>query len=201
MRFFALPVAVLAASMLAGCSLPQGQAVTETPPPSPIRPDLRWDRAGSGEGAELVLYDASSSEALLRISCLPDPPRMTIVAERLTPVGSAEELSMGVDEEAFMFVADPTATDVPGVRAEGRIRPDLLSRFEDPRAVGVVYGAQRLGPYIPPDPGLARGFADGCREIAGLPAGQVRRRTGPSRRVAGAMPVTVIRPAPDENEG
>ena len=115
----------------------------------------------------MVLYDAQGAP-LLRLACVRDPAVMTVLAERFRAVGSEERLSFGVDAEPFVFVADTTAPRPVGVEARAPISEDLLRRLETAREVAASYGAQTLGPHMPPDPDTARRFADACRQIAGL---------------------------------
>jgi len=125
-----------------------------------------WSAEVGGSGMALVLSDTAGAP-LLRIACVRDPALMTILVEGFHPVASEEQLSFGVDEEPFVFVADPTADLPSGVAAEAPIPEDLLDRFAGATEARVVYGYQRAGPYPPPDPELRERFVRACREIAG----------------------------------
>jgi hypothetical protein len=112
-----------------------------------------------------ILLSDADGRVLLRIACVRDPAEMTIVAETFQAIGSEERLSFGVDEEPFVFVADPMADRPAGVEAKSPIQEDLLRRFESAREVRAVYGAQTLGPYPPPDQETTRQFVAACRQI------------------------------------
>jgi hypothetical protein len=136
------------------------------PVPAPsgaIDGGLRWSAQLSGPEPVLTLFDADDAP-LLRIAC-EEPARMVLEVETFHPVGSEERLSFGVDGEPFVFVADPTADRRSGVQAEAPIMDELLDRFESAREVSAVYGAQRFGPYMPPDAESARRFVAGCRQL------------------------------------
>jgi hypothetical protein len=139
------------------CAGPQATAA----PPMPGE----WGVQVSGVG--IALSFSSADRPVLRIACVRDPAEMTIIAETFRAVGSEERLSFGVDEEPFVFVADPMADRPSGVEAKSPIPADLLDRFEHAREVRAVYGAQTLGPLPPPAPGLITQFINACRRIAG----------------------------------
>jgi hypothetical protein len=155
---------------LGGCDrAPAPEGTTQTPPAAAdtpaIQPGLQWSAQVSGAGMALILSDAAGAP-LLRIACVRDPALMTIVAETFEPIGSEERLSFGVDGEPFVFVADPLAERPSGVEAEAPIREELLARFEAANAISAVYGAQQLGPHLPPDPETTERFVTACRQLA-----------------------------------
>ena len=113
-----------------------------------------------------LILSESTGRPLLRIACVRDPAVMTVVVETFQPVGSEERLSLGVDGEPFVFVADPAADRPSGVEAEAPIPGELLDRLEAAQGLSVSYGSQTVGPHIPPDPGTAQRFVSACREIA-----------------------------------
>ena len=135
-----------------------------SPGATPINVGLRWDAQTSGAGVSLTLFGAGG-ESLLRIACVRDPARMTVEVETFTPIGSEERLSLGVDDEPFVFVADPTAERPAGVQAEAPISDDLLTRLTAAREVSAVYGSQTLGPHMPPDAETTSRFVEGCRQV------------------------------------
>ncbi len=137
---------------------------TVSPGATPINIGLRWDAQTSGAGNSLTLFGAEG-EPLLRLACVRDPAMMTVEVETFMPVGSEERLSIGVDDEPFVFVADPTAERPSGVRAEAPIFDDMLERMAAAREVSAVYGAQTLGPHIPPDRETTGRFVAACRQI------------------------------------
>lgn len=125
---------------------------------------LQWSNQVSGSGTALVLTEGGG-RPLLRIACVRDPSRMVIMAESFRPIESEERLSFGVDDEPFVFVAEP-AKHPSGVEATSPIHGDLLARLEGAQQVSAVYGAQDLGPYPPPDRDTTARFVGACREIA-----------------------------------
>lgn len=145
-------------------------ACAPEPPPfagseSAIAAGPTWETTVSGAGVGLLLSGAGG-EPLLRLACARGPARMTVVAERFRAIGSEERLTLGLDGRAFVFVADPTAERPTGVEAEGPILAELLDTVERARAVSVSYGAQTLGPHMPPGPAAARRFVSACRQVA-----------------------------------
>lgn len=136
-----------------------------SPDATPIQVGLRWDSQASGAGFSLTLSGASG-EPLLRLACVRDPALMTVEVEPFEPIGSEERLSLGVDDEPFVFVADPTAARPSGVQAEAPISEDLLKRLTTAREIRAVYGAQTLGPHMPPDSEATGRFVEVCREIS-----------------------------------
>jgi hypothetical protein len=51
------------------------------------------------------------------------------------------------------------------VQAETTIDPELLERLRRATAVQAVYGAQQLGPYMPPDEDASAQFVRVCQQI------------------------------------
>lgn len=167
-RLGAARLAVLATALVGACR-PVAAPLSSQPvrePAAGIQAGLRWDSVVSGAGVALVLYEADGAP-LLRLACAREPAVMTVLAERFRTVGSEERLSLGFDDDPFVFVADTMSGRPQGVEASAPISDDLLRRLEAAREVAVSYGSQRLGPHIPPDPETARGFAAACRRIAG----------------------------------
>ena len=161
--------ALLAILCAAACDRAPAPEPAPDPAPPPaeepgIRPGLSWSARVSGAGVSLVLADAAGAP-LLHLACVRDRAVMTAEVHPFEPVGSEERLTLGVGGEAFVFVADPTAERPSGVQAEAPIRADLLARLEDASEVSAVYGAQTLGPHLPPDPESAARFVSACRRI------------------------------------
>jgi hypothetical protein len=132
-----------------------------------IQSGLRWNSLVSGSGMALDLSDAAGA-SLLRVACVRDPALMTIVVETFQAIVSEESLSFGLDGEVFVFVANPPGQRPYGVEAEAPIRGELLDHLETAREVSAIYGAQGLGPYLPPDEETTERFVTTCRRIAGL---------------------------------
>ena len=142
-------------------------AADVAPPPveePAIHPGLSWSARVTGAGVSLVLSDAAGAP-LLHLACVRDRAAMTAEVHGFEPIGSEERLTLGVGGEPFVCVADPTAERPSGVQAEAPIRAELLARLEDANEVSAVYGAQTLGPHLPPDPESTALFVSACRRI------------------------------------
>jgi hypothetical protein len=164
-----LPALALLALLPAACD----RRAEPAPPPSDpapvaaepeIRPGPSWASRVTGAGVSLLLFDAAGAE-LLHLACVRDRAVMTVEVAPFEAIGSEERLSLGVDGEAFVFVADPTAERASGVQAEAPIDAELLRRLEAATGVSASYGAQTLGPHVPPDPESAGRFVSACRSI------------------------------------
>ena len=129
-----------------------------------IQPGLAWGALVGGSGVSLTLSGPDGAP-LLRLACTRDPDLVTLVVESFEAVGSEERLSFGIDDEPFLFVADPGADRPSGVEGEAPLSDDFLIRLEGARSISAVYGAQTLGPHMPPDPEATRLFVSGCRQI------------------------------------
>lgn len=172
MKFLA-GFAAPAALALAACSedpappAPVEPAAEPAPPAAPTQPGLSWDMASSGEGVALVMSGPDGSQRL-HLGCTRHPPRLVLVVNDFNPVGSEERLTVGLDEQLFVFVAEPTAPGA-GVRATTAVSGDFLERLPRAATLGAVYGAQAFGPVRPPPQEMATRFAAECRQAAGLP--------------------------------
>lgn len=167
-----LGISVTGLLILAACG---GEAPPPTTAPAPAVPaeaapaisqGLSWTTQVGGAGVALILSGPDGAP-LLRLACVRDPAAMTVTAERFTAIGSEERLTLGLDDEAFTFVADSTAERPIGVEATAPISEDLLARLTTANAVSAVYGQQRIGPHIPPHPEAARQFVSACRQVRG----------------------------------
>lgn len=150
----------LAASLaLAACER------SEQPPASPaVEQPPTAQTSWSASDAALILRDAQD-EIVLALACEERPARMSIEVPGFREIGSEERLSFGADNESFVFVAQLGAPS--GVKAEGQIHDNLLTRLERARTVTANYGAQYEGPHPAPAPEQAGAFASACRAIAG----------------------------------
>jgi hypothetical protein len=138
-------------------------------PAGAIQAGLRWATQVGGSGVSLTLFEANG-DALLRLACVRSPNEMVVTGERFTPIASEERLTLGAGGGAHAFVADPTADRPSGVEARGPIPPGLLDGLAEATEVSAVYGAQKIGPHIPPDPQMAQAFVSACRQLsAGSP--------------------------------
>jgi hypothetical protein len=131
------------------------------PAPAPIQAGLKWDVVSSGEGSALVLNDAAG-EPVMQWACMSGPARLIVRVQPFNPIGSEERLSIGVDNEAYALVAASTKPG-PGVQAEGEIFPDLLARLPTATSIAASYGAQTVGPHMPPSKDQADAFVAACR--------------------------------------
>lgn len=147
-------------------SSPAGPGAAPTP--------ASWSVRVTGAGIALVYGDqaaaAGAGEPVLRVACVRDPATMQVEVSSFQAIGSEERLSFGVDDEPFVFVADPTADRPSGVLGEGPIEPALLDLLLTGQEIHAVYGAQSVGPLPVPDAETVGRFVDGCRGIAGRAA-------------------------------
>lgn len=160
-----LSSSVLAVAVLLAACGPQEAGEPSAEPasaPAATAQTHSWTAQVSGAGAALVAADAAGAP-VLSLACAPAPAELIVTVEGFQPVGSEEQLSIGVDDEPFVLVADPGKRPA-GVEARGPIPEDFLKRLETAREVRAVYGAQALGPLAPPDAGTAERFAQACRE-------------------------------------
>lgn len=140
---------------------PAAPAASEPAQPAPIQAGPKWDVVSSGEGSALVLNDAAG-EPVMQWACMSGPARLIVRVQPFNPVGSEERLSIGVDNEAYALVAASTKPG-PGVQAEGEIFPDLLQRLPTATSIAASYGAQTVGPHMPPSKEQAEAFVAACR--------------------------------------
>jgi hypothetical protein len=149
---------------------PAGEARTSAraQPASAIAPGLAWTTRVTGVGVSMTLTEANGAP-VMQLACTRDPAEMTLVVDRFRPVGSEDRLTLGVGEEPFVFVADLRTERPSGVEAAAPISEALLERLEAAQSVSAVYGAQQVGPHIPPDAEAARIFSSACRAVAGRP--------------------------------
>lgn len=166
-----LSLALAAALALGACSPaeapPPPAAPVEPPPAAAVQPGLSWARSATGEGVALTLLDPAGA-ALLRLGCIRNPATMTLRVEGFTPIASEDRLTVGLDDELFVFVADLSATVGQGVVAEAPIDTDFLDRLQSASAISAVYGAQQLGPHMPPPGDMAGTFAAECRRAVAV---------------------------------
>lgn len=168
-------IAATAALALAACSedpAPPAPAEPAGDPTAPApaaatQPGLSWESASSGEGVALVMTGPDGGQRL-HLGCTRHPPRLIMVVNDFHPVGSEERMTVGLDEQLFVFVAEPTAPGA-GVRATTAVSSDFLERLPRTATIGAVYGAQEFGPFRPPPQEMAASFAAECRQAAGLP--------------------------------
>lgn len=141
---------------------PESEAPAQ-PPQAAIAPGLSWAASASGEGAVLTLSDPEGGD-VLRLGCVRNPAAMTLTVAGFTPINSEDRLTVGLDDQLFVFVADlPASSAETGVVAQADVSTDFLERLQSANAISAVYGAQQLGPHIPPPADIAGTFAAECR--------------------------------------
>ena len=170
-----LGLILVTALALGACSPaePPPAAAPEAPAPAPapeapIAPGPSWAASASGEGAVLTLSDAAGLE-VLRLGCVRNPAAMTLTVGGFTPIDSEDRLTVGLDDQLFVFVADLQASSAEaGVVAQVEVSTDFLDRLQSAQAIGAVYGAQQLGPHMPPPADIAGTFAAECRRAVAV---------------------------------
>lgn len=140
----------------AGPETPAGRAAPGATPDVATQLGLSWQ--ASSNGADLTLREADGSP-LLALSCA--NRTMTAVAPRFEEIASEERFSLGADDQVFILVAQLGRSE--GVRAEGQPADYFLDHLPSANAIHANYGAQNLGPHMPPSPDQARAFAAACR--------------------------------------
>lgn len=103
---------------------------------------------------------SSNEQSVLSLACLGDLGTLEIAVPSFSPVGSAEELALGIDDDSHLLVVEPIA-DQP-VKGQGAIPRAFLARLVGASEIRVVYGAQRLDGIEPPDREIASRFVAAC---------------------------------------
>lgn len=151
MRRLILP-AVLA---LAACDPAPPAPPAPEPAPAPAPAPAAW--AATSEG---VLAWVDEDEARrFALSC--DAGVLRVHAPWLARIGSEDRLTVGAGDEAFALVAD-LASPEAGVTASGPVPADFLARLARGEAIGLVYGAQPIGPVPAPEAAVLGPFVDAC---------------------------------------
>ncbi|CAN5715602.1 hypothetical protein BH23GEM6_BH23GEM6_24520 [soil metagenome] len=143
--------------MFGGCERLQSEAVRS----DTIHAGLLWSLRLEDVGTTLLLTDASGA-SVLSISCREEPRTMTIDVEKFQPVSSEDRMSVGAGDEAFVFVADLADTTTSGVRAHAPTSEMFLEHFQRATQISASYGAQTVGPHMPPDPSDTKRFVGAC---------------------------------------
>jgi hypothetical protein len=159
-------LALACAAALAACApdapppaepgAPAGEAAPGATPDVATQLGLSW--IASEDGTQLTLRNPDGS-TLLALSCA--NRTMTALAPGFEEVASEERFSLGADDQVFILVAQLGQAD--GVRAEGAPAEEFLNRLPTANSVHANYGAQNLGPHVPPSRDQARAFAAACR--------------------------------------
>lgn len=135
---------------------PAGQPAPGTTPDIATQLGLSW--LASPDGAQLTLQGSDES-VLLALSC--SNRTITAVAPRFEEVASEERFSLGADDLVFILAAQ--LGQESGVRAAGAPAAEFLNHLPNATFIHANYGAQNLGPHIPPPSDEARAFAAACR--------------------------------------
>ncbi len=168
----ALTACALVSAALAGCQAAGasagGEPVGAAGGAAGVSPGLRWGSAVSGSGIALSLSGPDGA-TLLQLACVRDPAELTVEVKRFRPIPSEERFSVGfgASDDPVTFVAELGEARPQGVEARAPITPELLAKIEAATEIRAVYGAQTLGPHLPPDLESAQRFTRACRQIAG----------------------------------
>lgn len=122
--------------------------------------DSLWTFSASNAGTAIAVN--AHGEEILRIVCRREPPILTVDVHAFTSIGSEEQLSIGLDGEPYIFVAQVTPPPPIGVHAEREPDEEFIERLGRARTVSVVYGAQTSGPHPVPDRETAESFTNAC---------------------------------------
>ncbi len=151
MRRLSLPI--LLALTAAGCE--PAPPVPAEPAPAPV--PAGWTAAPDGA---LVWADADEDRRFALTCASGD---LHVRAPGLERIGSEDRLTLGAGDEAFALVADLTSPEA-GVVASGRIPADFMARLARGEAIGLVYGAQRIGPVPAPEAAIVGPFVEACAD-------------------------------------
>lgn len=172
-------LALIAAVLLAGCARapesatpvpPQaaGNAIQESggpeTPEAPPSARARWDLQSSGEGAALVIGDASG-DTVLRLFCPAGSGKWLVNVPAFRAIGSEERFSFGNATQVATLVADAAGDAARGgVTGEGPVPRDLAILLSG--RVAASYGRQVSGPHAAPPSDLANAFTGACLDVA-----------------------------------
>ena len=136
---------------------PQATAQAVAPGEMPL--PAVWVVETSGAGTALVL--TQNGQETMRIACRRSPRELYVEVPGFTEIGSEDRMTVGAGDEAFGLVADLQAERPSGVEATGPIEDGLLERIAGGQELGVMYGAQQVGPLPGPDAETGQRFAAG----------------------------------------
>ncbi len=156
--------AVLALALIgpAACSPPAEKAAAPAAPAGPAAATgPEWVFGMGKNSVELTrLIGGKADDPELRLICARGEG-FTLLAPKVTAVGSEERLSLGADGAVVALVA---TTAKAGVKAAGPIDGDLLAILSGKAPLSLSYGATNAGPFAPPD-AARRAFAETCRKL------------------------------------
>ena len=180
MRSIFAPVALLA--LAAACSEapppaaeddptahePMANEVAEVPAP-PVDPEVpvtAWElRSGNGAAMLALTSDTGTPTATLICAASGGTDRLRINVPGFEPIGSEEQMNFGAGETVVALVADPGGdAQRGGVTGAGPLPSEFAAIVGNPEGIGIVYGAQQVGPLPAVPANLARTFVDACRE-------------------------------------
>jgi hypothetical protein len=148
---------------------PADEALTRPPADDMAVTGRRWETLAGHEGNALVLLGEGDRQ-IFHMACLSGDRELQIIASDFTVIGSEERMTMGVDNDAYGFVADVEWTG-GGVMARNAIEPQFLQMLGRTTDLSVLYGTQQGGPWPAPSAEQRAAFIAGCTEIAGAAAG------------------------------
>lgn len=154
--------------VLTGCQAETEAGDTPTPTDATEQTRTRWDQLASDEGSALVLLGEGDRQ-IFHMACLRADREIQIIASDFTIIGSEERMTMGLDNDAYGFVADTEWTN-GGVMARTAIEPSVLDALSRTDEVSVIYGVQQGGPWPAPSVQQRAAFIEGCNGIAVAPA-------------------------------
>ncbi|MBN8553076.1 MAG: hypothetical protein J0L52_09320 [Caulobacterales bacterium] len=156
----------VATLVLVSCDAPPAAEGAATPTPEDLAAtNQRWEGLASDEGTALALLGEGDRQ-IFHMACLRAERQLQIIASDFTVIGSEERMTMGVDDDAYGFVADTEWTG-GGVMARNAIEPQFLGMLARTTDLSVVYGVQRGGPWPAPSIEQRAAFIEGCADIAG----------------------------------
>lgn len=159
--------AFVATLVLTGCQEPSAPPETAAETAARLAaqaPQATWVEITGADGAAVTLLGEGDRQ-LAHLACLSGPARVEVIDRTFTKVRSEERLTLGLDDEAFALVAD-LERETPGVVGVGTLDPALLDRLASARAISLVYGGQRSGPFEAPDAEVMGRFVTACRALA-----------------------------------
>lgn len=153
--------AIVAVFLLAGCGRNAEPIAPQANSPDDAQAS-QGDQQSSGEGAALVINDASGKMAV-RLFCPAGAGTLLVNVPAFRPIGSEERLSFGQGGEAVALVADSSGDKARGgVTGEGPLPDNLVALLSG--RLSASYGAQTSGPHPESAAALVNAFAGACSD-------------------------------------
>lgn len=144
---------------------PSGPPLAQQSAPQPVQPaaadPIQWETVVQGPATTLRLVESGATR--LQMTCIGRPARLIVNAPGFAAIGSEDRFSLGLGDRPVTLVADLRARS--GVTAEMPMPDNLPALLREAKAISAYYGQQRVGPFAPPPPELARAFADACESV------------------------------------